>query len=283
MGVAEQARADAQRIPPGFFAGLELAESDASLADALAKKSNLPVVVRFFKLLPETERAALMDGQGALSADGINRLERAMFAYAMPGASGERLARLVFEEAEAIDRVGAGVRWALPRLGQMEDLVRAGEREREFSIGDDLAAAVEKMRDLRKLGLSVNDYLRQYKMFQELTPIQEQLLAQLDARRRSGRAVAELINAYAQAVIRQPSPMQAGMFGGDFKVSREGLLRSALKALGGAWVDLGGWSAAQRVTSGLDAPAAVVQGLTPAQAANGMRLANSTPAQGRTA
>jgi hypothetical protein len=69
--------------------------------------------------------------------------------------------------------------------------------------------------------------------------------------------------------------MQAGMFGDAFQVTREGLLRSALKALGGAWVDLGGWSAAQRATSGLDAPATVVQGLTPGQAARGMQLANA--------
>jgi hypothetical protein len=277
MGSAEQARADAQLIPPGFFAGLEVAESDNSLADALAKKSNLPVVTRFFRLLPETEQAALMDGQGNLSADGVSRLERAMFAYAMPGASGERLARLVFEEGEAIDRVGAGVKWSLPRLGQMEDLIRAGQRDREFSIGDDLAAAVEKMRDLRRQGLSVNDYLRQYKMYPELAPIQEQLLVQLDARRRSGRAVAGLVNAYAEAVIRQPPPMQAGLFGDAFKVTREGLLRSAVKSLGGEWVDLSTWSAAQRATSGLDVPATQVQAMTPGQQARGMHLANNTP------
>jgi hypothetical protein len=166
----------------------------------------------------------------------------------------------------------------LPKLGQMEDLIRAGQRDQEFSIGDDLAAAVEKMRAIRGQGLSVNDYLRQYKMYPELTPIQEQLLAQLDARRYSGRRVAELINAYADAVIDQPPPMQAGMFGDALKVTRAGLLRSAVKSLGGEWVDLSTWSAAQRAVSGLDVPAAEVQKLTPGQAANGMRLTSRTPA-----
>jgi hypothetical protein len=278
MGAAEQARADAALIPPGFFADLQVADSDFSLADVLTKKSNGPVVARFFKLLPETERAALMDAQGNLSAEGVSRLERAMFAYAMPGRSGERLARLVFEGSEAIDRVGAGVKRALPRLGQMEDLVRAGQRDGSFSIGDDLAAAVEKMRDLRKQGLSVNDYLRQYKMFGELTPLQEQLLVQLDGRRRSGRAVAELINAYADAVLRQPPPSQGRMFGGELATTREGLLRSALKSIGGTWVDLGTWSDAQRVTSGLNVPATQVQTLAPTRQALGMQLANRVSA-----
>ena len=130
-----------------------------------------------------------------------------MFAYAMPGPSGERLARLVFEEAEAIDRVGAGLKQSLPRLGQMEDFVRAGQRDKDFSIGDDLAVAVEKMRDLRRQGLSVNDYLRQFKMYPEMTPFQEQIVVQLDSRRRSGRAVAALIGAYAdQALLHSRLP-----------------------------------------------------------------------------
>ncbi len=279
MGGAEQARADAALIPAGFFANLEVAESDRSLSDVLTKKLNLPVVTRFIRLLPETEGAALMDSQGNLSSDGVSRVERAMFAYAMPDRSGERLARMVCEEAEAIDRVGAGVKWALPKLGPMEDLVRAGQRDREFSIGDDLAAAVEKMRDLRVQGLSVNDYLRQYKMYADLSPVQEQLLAQLDARRYSGRRVAELINAYADAVIDQPPPMQVGMFGDALKVTREGLLRSAVKSVGGEWVDLRAWSAAQQAVSGLDVPAAEVQKLTPGQAAQGMQRANETPVQ----
>ena len=187
MGVAEQARADAALIPPGFFADLQVAPSDESLADVLTKRSNAPVVQRFLNLLPETERAALMDERGQLSAEGIARVERAMFAYAMPGRAGRRLADLVFEQSEAIDRVGAGLKRALPLLGQAEDLIRAGQRDPNLSIGRDLAVVVEKMRDLRKQRLSVNDYLRQHKMFPELTPFQEQLLAQLDGRRRSAR------------------------------------------------------------------------------------------------
>ena len=281
MGGAEQARADARLIPAGFFAALEVAESDDSLADVLNRRSNLPVVTRFFQLLPETERAALMDSRGELSADGVARLERAMFAYAMPGPSGERLARLVFEEAEAIDRVGAGLKQSLPRLGQMEDFVRAGQRDKDFSIGDDLAVAVEKLRDLRGQGLSVNDYLRQFKMYPEMTPFQEQIVVQLDSRRRSGRAVAALIGAYADQALLQPPPSQGSLFGGgDFKVTREGLLRSALKSVGGEWVDVAAWSAAQRATSGLGVPATQVQALTPAQAARGMDLARNMPAAG---
>jgi hypothetical protein len=229
MGVAEQARADAALIPPGFFADLQTADSDRSLAGTLSKKSNAPVVARFLKLLPETEQAALVDSRGQLSIDGAARLERALFAYAMPGAAGERLARLVYEAGEAIDRVGAGVRQALPQLGQLEDLIRAGQRARSLSLGDDLAASVEKLRDIHRLGLSVDDYLRQHKMFEALTPLQEQLLVQLNQRRRSGRATADLIKAYVDAALKTASPHQAALFGGRFQPDRSALLRAAVK------------------------------------------------------
>lgn len=260
MGAAEQARADARLIPAGFFRDLQVSGSDHSLGDVLAKKSNGGVVARFVGLLPETERAMLLDEKGRLGAEGVNRLERAMFAYAMPGASGKRLARLVFEQGEAIDRVGAGLRRALPGLGRMEDMIRAGDRDRSLSLGDDLAAAVEKMRDLRRQGLGANDYLRQTSLFDELTPLQKQLLAQLDSRRHSGRAVAALINAYAGAVLKMAPPNQARMFGE--KVSREQLLRSALKQVGGTWVDARSWSTAQRAASGHNIPATQVQQLS---------------------
>jgi hypothetical protein len=130
LGVAEQAQADARLISPGFLADLKIAGSDRSLAEVLTKQANSPVIARFVKRLPETEQAALMDRSGQLSTEGLGRLERAMFAYALPGPAGERLTRLVFEEGEAIDRVGAGLKQALPKLGQLEDLVRAGQRDR---------------------------------------------------------------------------------------------------------------------------------------------------------
>jgi hypothetical protein len=238
MGVAEQAQADAALLSPGFLADLQVSGSDRSLAEVLSKQANSPVIARFVKRLPETEQAALMDRNGRLSTEGIDRLERALFAYALPGPSGERLTRLVYEEGEAIDRVGAGLKQALPKLGQLEDLVRAGQRDKAFSLGPDLAVVVETMRDLRRRDLKVTDYVRQSKMFEELTPLQEQWLVQLDQRRRSGRAVAKLIKAYAQVAMETNPPSQRSMFGNSFKAEPANLLRAALKQVGGHWIEL---------------------------------------------
>jgi hypothetical protein len=127
---------------------------------------------------------------------------------------------------------------ALPKLGQMEDLIRAGQRDADLSLGDDLAKAVEKMRDIHQQGLSVDDYLRQHKLFGELTPLQEQLLLQLAERRRSGRAVAGLINAYADLVQQTAPPSQIHLMDDGFAVTREDLLRVAVRNVGGNWVDM---------------------------------------------
>ncbi|GIK42111.1 MAG: hypothetical protein BroJett011_59440 [Chloroflexota bacterium] len=239
MGVGEQARANARLIPPGFFTDLHIAESDNGLADVLTKKGNAPIVARLVNLLPGTERAALMDQHGSLSTEGIDHLERAIFAYTMPASpQGERLARLIFEEGEAIDRIGAGLKQALPKLGQVADLVKAGQRRPEFDLGEDLTIAILKIHDFRQQGLSMADYLSQYKMFPELSPLQEQLLVQLDERRRSARTVAALLNAYTDEVMNTAAPNQTSLLGHNFSLSREDLLRVAIKKVGGKWIEL---------------------------------------------
>jgi hypothetical protein len=114
-------------------------------------------------------------------------------------------------------------------------------------------------------------------MFPELSPFQEQLLIQLDERRKSARAVAELFKAYANEVIKMAPPNQVNMFGRDYKINREDVLQTALKKIGGTWVDLQHWSAAQRAISGLNVPAPQIQRLTPKQQMKGMKIAAHAP------
>ncbi len=240
MGAAEQARADATLIPPGWLADLQVSDSDRSLDGVLTKTANAPIVARFFNLLPETERPLLMDVHGHLSAAGISRLERAIFAYVMPGRSGERLARLVFENGEAIDRIGAGLKQSLPWLGRLEDMIRAGRRDKKLSIGDDLALVIETMRDIRRKGLDVAEYLQQKNLFGDLTPFQEQLMIQLEIRRRSAAAVFAFIAAYARTAMATAHPEQMRI--DDFEISRETTLRTALQAIDSNWIDPHRWT-----------------------------------------
>ena len=281
MGAAEQARADAGRIPPGLVSTLRIAPSDRSLSDALRKKGNAPFARRFLELLPETERGALLDEKGNLGAAGVQRIERALFAYALPGRAGERLSRLIYEEGEALDRVSAGLKMALPGLAALEDRIRAGDAEENLRLGSDLAAAVEVMRDLRGKGLSVNDYLRQHKMFPELSAFQEQILIQLDARRRSGRAVAELLKAYTTRALRSPAPGQRSLPGQPRSpVTPTGIFRAALKDTGGTWVAIKNWSAAQQAAAGFDIPAAEIQEWDASQQQLGMVAASRAAVKG---
>jgi hypothetical protein len=206
----------------------------------LTKKANAPVVARFFNFLPETERPLLMDAHGHLSAAGISRLERAIFAYVMPGNSGERLARLVFENGEAIDRIGAGLKHSLPWLGRLEDMIRAGRRDKRLSIGDDLALVIETMRDIRQKGLAVAEYLQQKNLFGDLTPFQAQLMIHLEIRRRSATAVLAFIAAYARTAMATAHPEQMRL--DDFEISRESTLRTALQAIDSNWIDPHSWT-----------------------------------------
>ncbi|MEM7028986.1 MAG: hypothetical protein AAF629_05295 [Chloroflexota bacterium] len=270
MGAAEQARADMARLPAGFLTDLQVSDSDRSLAAILRKRSNQPVIHRFLNLLPETERASLLDQQGSLSTDGVQRLELAIFAYTLPGASGERLSRLIYEEGEALDRIGAGLKSAIPLLGQVEDRIQAGHLDPDLRLGADLAVAIEKLRDLRQSGLRVNDYLRQHKLIPELTAFQEQILIQLDARRNSGRAVRDLLNTYAKTVLQTPSPQQTPLLKNATRITPTNAFRSALKMIDGQWVDLSNWSAAQQTMIGFDLPATEIEKIDHTQQQLGM-------------
>jgi hypothetical protein len=180
-----------------------------------------------------------MDAHGNLSAAGISRLERAIFACVMPGKSGERLARLVFENGEAIDRIGAGLKQSLPWLGRLEDKIRAGLLDREFSIGNDLALVIETMRDIRQKDLKVAEYLQQKNLFGDLTSFQEQLMIQLEIRRRSAAAVLTFIAAYARTAMATAPPNQMRI--DDFEISRETILCTALQTIDSNWIEPCNW------------------------------------------
>jgi len=202
-----------------------------------------------------------------------------MFAHALPGPSGERLSRLIYEESEAIDRVGAGIRKALPRLAALEDSARTEAIDPALRLGEDLAVVVEKLRGIRKQGLSINDYLQQANFLPELTPVQEQLLVQLDGQRRSGRKVAEFLDAYTDLALNTPPPAQAKLPGAPDQVSRDTLLHQAVAGMGGAWVDTSQWTRTQSAISGFgEIPATEIEKLDPTGQKLGALVADNVSA-----
>jgi hypothetical protein len=117
-----------------------------------------------------------------------------------------------------------GLMWAIVQLVKAERLAGAGLRGADLTIAEDLAAAVQKFSELREQRMSVDDYMRQGKLWgEDLTPTQMQILAALDERSRSSKQVREMVTGWAELVEQSPNPNQANMFG-DAPPGKEELL-----------------------------------------------------------
>lgn len=217
MSDTERARTDAGRVSSEMLRSLTISEND-DLGTAINRARNRPFVRSFVSQLPENERADIVTRTGELTQTGQRRIQAAVFnrTYNSPSLSD----RIFESQDNDIKNITNGIVSSAARVGQAEELVRAGKRN-DYSIAGDVVAATTKYADLKKQGLSVSDYKNQGALFgRDLTPTQERLLTVIDDNRRSGRRIREIFDNYAQRVIDSPDPNQGALFGGA-KLSRE--------------------------------------------------------------
>lgn len=213
----EQARTDAARITAGMIQLLEVGENQ-SIEDALRSSRNREFINRFMAGLPEQEQARLFDAQGRLNQDGIRRATMAIFTSAFIGDSGLRLAELAFESIDMdVRNVVNAISRSLGPLSEAESLIRAGQRRNDYSISDDLARSATVFSAIKRdPALDVEKYLGQGQLFErELTDFQEDILRFLDKYSRAPRKMANVLRAYAQAVIDSPPPAQVALIPGE--------------------------------------------------------------------
>jgi hypothetical protein len=114
--------------------------------------------VRSWISLPQSERATAITGDGRLSQEGKRRIESALTSQAYGDSNlVARLSENIGEEGKTV--LNALLRSA-PQLAQLANLVKQGGRHAN-TIAKDLAAAAQKLSDLKANGLKVNDYLNQ--------------------------------------------------------------------------------------------------------------------------
>ena len=226
----EKARQDAERVTLEMLEGLEVGDGQ-SIEEALRSLRNNTFVLSFLASIPETEQAQLVDAQGKVNQDGVRRLALAVFVATFPGGPGLRLAERFFESVDpTVRNVANGIGMALGSLAVSEGLARSGARERQLSIGEDLAKAVTVFARIKAtVDATVVKYLAQQTFLTpELDAFQRGLLVALEERARSGKRLGDLLKAYARLVTESPPPQQAGLFGERAPISKEALWKSAI-------------------------------------------------------
>jgi hypothetical protein len=234
MSRQEKASIIGAKITPQMVASLRIPEGGAGKIEDVIN-ANPEFVASIIQTIPKSQWPALVTGDGrALSAEGVERVVEAMMAKVLPGEAGQRLQRLFTEKATTnIESVRNGLVNALPKIARASALIESGQRAQGLDIMPDIAAAIEKLHELRRPGQPpVDVYLGQRQMFGELSPFQKQLLSFLDqAGKGKGSCVRELFEKWASAVEAGASENQVDMFADGSRYAAtdiiEGIMRQA--------------------------------------------------------
>lgn len=199
MSALEQAKVDAERL--GDLRGVEF--TDDGMAD-------MTTIRQWVGEMPQNQRAAIMDADGRLSAEGAKRLQNAVLFKAY--GDSPTLARLVESTDPGSRNIAAALTRAAPAVADARAAIERGDL---YPIGlhDDLIAAVERLDGLRRDGLAVGDWVRQIDAFGDgMTPEARLLVQFLDSNIRASRVMSDGIFGFYNRLLELGNPKQGSMF-----------------------------------------------------------------------
>lgn len=204
FSASERASSDVDRLPDSSLLKIN---SDGNIN----LEQSMDFVRGFVNSLPKSEHGSVITAEGRLSQEGKRRIESALTQRAYGDSS------LVTRLAENLDDDGKTVLNALlraaPQLAQLDDLVKQGGRHSN-SIAQDLAQAAQKLSDLKKNGLTVEDYLNQGQLIDDgLAPGARDFLNVFDQNKRSAKAIGENIQSKIDEIEAKGDPRQGSLFG----------------------------------------------------------------------
>lgn len=187
------------------YSGLELAKIDAGRmfgiedldiadnGDIAMTGANFQRIKQSLADYNQSEIAAIVDKNGALSQDGVKRIRNAILAKAY--GNSETLGRMV----ESTDNDMRNVLGALTRtsgaVARVRSEIKSGAIPEELDITDNLLNAVETLAQIRSKGQPLDHYLSQENMFGDnIDSDSKEILQYLHDNIRSQKKMAEFIN-----------------------------------------------------------------------------------------
>lgn len=235
MGMADRAqfaREANERTTLGFSKSEQALSDSRAMADdvlSLHKGGDIGLAgnrdfVRAFirEVVGENDRAAMLTADGGLSSDGRRRIEAAMLAraYDDPGI----IQALLDEPENNIKALGTAITNAAPQWAIMRAEARNGTINPAVDISKNLIDAINLVRQARKEGQKIRDYVTQDDMFGgAIDPVTEAVLRMFFqaedkakgiepfTRPRGGDKIADVLKAYIEEA--RKSKAGPGLFG----------------------------------------------------------------------
>ena len=214
MSPSERARADASMID----------RETVSLYDPafpISARQNRPFVQRALAQLPQAERNALFDADGALNVEGIRRLQTALFARAFDAR--DLLARYAETDAGELRSLMVALERAAPAWARLRSDIEAGLIRPEMDISGHFMEALRIIATARELARAgdttvsraIQDLISDVDLLDGvLSPLTQALLSVLWRGNRAASAddVASLMTRYA-AEAQRIGTTEPGLFG----------------------------------------------------------------------
>jgi len=205
MGATERALSDRALMTPDLLEAIKNPED-------LSSPANTDFHRGFIARLPVTERGALMDAKGRVSAEGVTRMRNAMLASAYGDAESlSRIAESTDDEIKGISNalIATAGHWAGLRADIGRGLVKP-----EMDITNDLMEAVDRTEHLRRTSTKLSKFLSQQDAFDQVPPRVEALMKMFydpSGNKAAGwKGVADKLTYYAEEA-RKVSPTDLGL------------------------------------------------------------------------
>jgi len=226
MSASEQARTDAGRLTDALMEMFVPSESGE-----LLNLANNQFIAGFMKdVVGEAERGRYITKEGFLSQEGVNRIRNAVFAKAYGDiAAIEKLAEST--DVNVKNQINAML-VAAPRLVKIKDLISKGELH-NLDISPEIVAAMNKLSSLRESGETVERYLKQLSLVDDLGPLGKDVLELFDKYKRSAKKIASILHAYMDQVELVGNPHQQTLIGGNVVPTKAEILQRAVEKVGG--------------------------------------------------
>ncbi|MBR1807757.1 MAG: hypothetical protein IJ774_15415, partial [Selenomonadaceae bacterium] len=206
FGASEQAKVDADAISLAAFNALPKT-GNVDLTSAAATDF-LRAVLQ--DIANANEINALTDKDGKISADGIRRVKRALFALAY--GDDEFIARMSESNDDNIKGVTNAFDDAAPIVAQVQLAMKRGDLH-SYDLND-LITAAKKLSALRDEGKTVKTYLNEQGLFAEHADTNEmrEVLSFFDANKYSTNKITAFLKKIAQEIQSQGNPRQDNLF-----------------------------------------------------------------------
>ncbi len=215
---------EANYNPVGALSDVERAQRDASAlmssgtisqflpsdSGGINPKTNRAFLSSFASLLPESERASFVQADGSVSAGGLRQAQNALLAAAYPDTSG--LSRMLESTDDNARNIGAGMLSAAGDIASLRQGAASGELH-PLDISGNVSEAANLLSRLREEGRSLENHLATGSLFGEAMPqVTEDVARFMDANKRSGKRIGQVLSAYADSVQNMGSPDQSALF-----------------------------------------------------------------------